>query len=163
VSRTRSEYRLVGLSAPLVSVSSTVDGAEVRYVAAADRVGLAVLLLDAYRGTIDYEGEGGDEARSAIDDYFARMDWQHSVVLEHDDQLVAMSFVVVVAGRHYIDPVATLASAKRQGCGRAVVLASLRSLVDDGVNEVGAVITDGNTASERLFTGLGFARVGSWT
>ena len=163
MSRTRSEYRLVGLSAALSAVSSAAHVATVRHVTAADRDRLAVVLLDAYRGTIDYEGEGDDEARSAIDNYFARMEWQHSVVLEHDDRLVAMSFVVVVAGRHYIDPVATIASAKQKGHGRTVVLASLRSLVDDGVDEVGAVITDGNTPSERLFTGLGFARVGIWT
>ena len=32
----------------------------------------------------------------------------------------------------------------------------------DGVSDVGAVITDGNVASERLFRRLEFARVGPW-
>jgi len=35
-------------------------------------------------------------------------------------------------------------------------------LHDAGVGEIGAVITDGNTASERLFMALGFVRVGPW-
>jgi L-amino acid N-acyltransferase YncA len=35
-------------------------------------------------------------------------------------------------------------------------------LGEAGVREVGAVITDGNTASERLFQDLGFVRIGSW-
>lgn len=48
------------------------------------------------------------------------------------------------------------------GRGCAAVATSLRSLHEVGVREVGAVITDGNTASERLFTSLGFVRVGSW-
>jgi L-amino acid N-acyltransferase YncA len=42
------------------------------------------------------------------------------------------------------------------------VTASLRSLHEVGVQEVGAVITDGNTASEQLLKSLGFVRVDSW-
>ncbi len=163
VSRTRSQYRLVGLSAASSAAGSAPPSSVVRRVTVADRDRLAVLLLDAYRGTIDDEGEGDDEARMAIDEYFARMEWKHSVVLEQDDRLVAMSFVVFVAGCYYIDPVATIASSKGRGHGPTVVLASLRSLAGNGVQEVGAVITDGNTPSERLFTGLGFMRVGSWS
>jgi L-amino acid N-acyltransferase YncA len=37
----------------------------------------------------------------------------------------------------------------------------IESLADAGVREVGAAITDGNVASERLFVGLGFTRRGS--
>ena len=66
-----------------------------------------------------------------------------------------------LAGREYIDPVATVAGCKRQGLRTAAVGSSLRSLHEAGAREVGAVITDGNTASERLFTSLGFVRVES--
>jgi hypothetical protein len=128
----------------------------------ADHDSVSLLMLDAYRGTVDDEGEGEDDARSAIDDYFGRIQWRHSVVIEDAEQLIAMSFVVIVDGRHYIDPVATLAPWKGRGWGRTAVLASLGSLAGDGVPEVGAVITDGNTPSERLFAGLGFARVADW-
>jgi hypothetical protein len=38
----------------------------------------------------------------------------------------------------------------------------LASLAAIGISEVGATITDGNVASERLFTGLGFDRRGAW-
>ncbi|MDP2293294.1 MAG: GNAT family N-acetyltransferase [Actinomycetota bacterium] len=158
-SRTRSEYRLDDSSA--VRPRAAAIGS-VRSVGRDDREALAALMLAAYRGTIDDEGEGDAEALEAIDHYFATMEWQHSVVCEHDDRLVAMSFVVVVDGRHYIDPVATAASHKGQGLGTAIVTVSLRSLADAGITEVGATITDGNTASERLFTGLGFVRVGTW-
>lgn len=119
-------------------------------------------MLAAYRGTIDDEGEGDEEALDAIDHYFDTLEWQHSSVCERDDRLVAMSFVVIVDGRHYIDPVAVAASHKGQGLGTAIVTVSIRSLADAGVSEVGATITDGNAPSERLFTRLGFVRVGAW-
>ncbi len=51
---------------------------------------------------------------------------------------------------------------QRQGLGTAIVGLCLASLADAGVSEVGATITDGNVASERLFLGLGFARCGAW-
>ena len=75
---------------------------------------------------------------------------------------MAMSFVVVVGGRHFIDPVATAAARKGRGLGTDAVSHSLGALARDGVSDVGAVITDGNVASERLFRRLEFARVGPW-
>jgi hypothetical protein len=45
---------------------------------------------------------------------------------------------------------------------RATVQLCLASLAAAGIAEVGATITDGNLASERLFTGLGFGRCGEW-
>ena len=154
--RMRSEYRasIAGTSfAPAGSVRHVVDG---------DRDALAPLLLAAYRGTIDDEGESIDDAFDAIDDYLGRIVRPHSFVVADGEALIAMSFVVVVGGRHYIDPVAVHPDAKRAGVGRAAVATSLGSLVAAGVTEVGATITDGNTASERLFASLGFERVGSW-
>jgi L-amino acid N-acyltransferase YncA len=76
--------------------------------------------------------------------------------------IVAMSLVVVVNERHYIDPVATASGLKGTGLGRDVVGQSLSLLAADHVEEVGAVITDGNVPSERLFASLDFTRVGVW-
>ncbi len=120
------------------------------------------MILDAYRGTVDDEGEDHEAALTAVDDWLSRLESPHSVALEQDGRIVAVSFVVNVAGREYIDPVAVVSGRKRAGLGRAAVAISLRSLHEVGVREVGAVITDGNTASELLFTSLGFVRVGSW-
>ncbi|MGK2885708.1 MAG: GNAT family N-acetyltransferase [Rhodococcus sp. (in: high G+C Gram-positive bacteria)] len=76
--------------------------------------------------------------------------------------LVAFAFVVVVNDVYYIDPVVVASARKRLGLGSALVRQCLGSLADAGVFEVGATITDGNVASERLFVGLGFDRLGSW-
>jgi L-amino acid N-acyltransferase YncA len=154
--RGRSEYRV-----RLDAARFPPPGPD-RVVAAteADPAALARLLLDGYRRTIDYEGEGEPEAQAAIEQYLARLVPAPSIVIEEDGTPVAMSFVVVVGERHYIDPVVTSPSRKRQGLGTAAVGHSLRLLQRHGMDEVGAVITDGNVASERLFARLGFARVG---
>ena len=47
----------------------TVPGAYVRADLAVDRQALAQLLLDAYVGTVDYDGESINEARSEIYGY----------------------------------------------------------------------------------------------
>lgn len=157
MTRTRSEYRRASgtsVDAPTTDLSA-VSPFDVTAEA------LAVLLLDAYRGTTDDEGEGPEEAAVAIAHSLGTLVPRPSVVLVDDDRRpVAMSFVVVVHDLHYIDPVATASDRKGQGLGAAAVRASLARLADGPA--VGAVITDGNTPSERLFARLGFERVGPW-
>lgn len=155
--RTRSEYRV----AP-ISVDPPGSAIAARHPADADRDGLAALLLDAYRNTIDDEGEDLDDAYAAIDQYLARIEHRHSFVALEHDTVIAFSFVVIVNQLHYIDPVVVAPSLKGRGLGRATVQLCLDSLAAAGIIEVGATITDGNTASERLFAGLGFIRRGAW-
>jgi GNAT superfamily N-acetyltransferase len=162
VDRTRSEYRLSGVADIVALTPPLAAGLTIRNVTPDDRQAAAALMLDAYRGSVDDEGEGDDEALAAIDEYFTLILWPHSFVVHQDDELVGMSFVVMVDGRHFIDPVTTASAHKGAGVGRAAVRASLKSLVGDGVSDAGAVITDGNVPSERLFSGLGFIRVGPW-
>jgi L-amino acid N-acyltransferase YncA len=160
VGRSRSEYRVDITGAVVV----TMLGA--RTVVDTDRDALAALMLDAYRGTIDDEGETLEDAYAAVDDYFGRILRDHSnvvVAADGSDRLDAMCFVVEVDGRAYVDPIAVTAARKGHGLGRGMVAMSLGSLAAAGITEVGATITDGNTPSERLFASLGFHRLGAWT
>ena len=158
MTRTRSEHRLHSIDLGRLRPAPE----HVRAVAATDRDALARLVLDAYRGTVDDEGETLDDALDAADLWLRLALAPHSLVLEEHGQMIAASFVVTVDDRAYIDPVVVAASAKRRGLGAAIVSTSIRSLHDVGVVEVGATITDGNVASERLFASLGFVRVGAW-
>ena len=83
-------------------------------------------------------------------------------MVERDGTLVAIAFAVVVRGTHYIDPVATASAYKRSGIGTATVSAVLQMLAEDDIVDVGAVITEGNAPSERLFSSLGFEKRGVW-
>jgi ribosomal protein S18 acetylase RimI-like enzyme len=158
VTRTRSEYRL----SP-IGLESTPHPFRTVHPDEQQRDALAALMLDAYRNTIDDEGETLDDACNAIDYYLTSIVRPHSYVMVDGADLVAFAFVVVVNGIHYIDPVVVAPARKRLGFGDAAVRLCLGSLAGAGVSEVGATITDGNVASERLFTGLGFCRSGSWS
>ena len=144
-----------------ISVALTRPSFEARQPVEADRVALAAVLLDGYRNTIDDEGEDLDDAYAAIDQYLTRIERPHSFVVI-EGEIVAFAFVVIVEDVHYIDPVVVAAARKQRGFGRAAVQLCLASLAATGIAEVGATITDGNLASERLFAGLGFSRRGEW-
>jgi predicted N-acetyltransferase YhbS len=158
--RTRSEYRLA-LDAdgrePHALGALVIERPDVGAIDA-----LAALLLDAYRGSVDDEGETQREAVEAMSDFLEMHIPEYSVVVRDGADYVAFSFVVLVNGVHYIDPVVTAARRKRQGLGSLAVSLCLDRLRAGGVREVGAVITDGNKPSERLFATLGFTRVGPW-
>lgn len=156
--RTRSEYRMFPITVTPPSVPVTTIHPDEQH-----RDALAALVLDAYRNTIDDEGETLDDAASAIDYYLASIVRPHSYLMLDGADPVAFAFVVVVNDIHYIDPVVVASTHKRLGHGATLVRLCLVSLVDAGVDEVGATITDGNVASERLFIGLGFHRHGSWS
>lgn len=157
MTRTRSEYRL----AP-VTVRPPATERVTRRVRDTDRSELAALLLDAYRGTIDDEGEDLDDALAAVDTFLAARHDEHSLVVTEGERVVAMACVTVVAGVHYVDPIVVASDRKRTGLGGDAVRLVLGSLAGAGVTEVGATITDGNVASERLFLRLGFTRRGPW-
>jgi GNAT superfamily N-acetyltransferase len=157
MTRTRSEYRL----SPLTVESPSIERVS-RRVLGPDRDVLAALMLDAYRGTIDDEGEDFEDALVAVDRCMTGWVPEHSFVVTEDGRVVAMAFITLGDGVHYVDPIVVAPDRQRTGLGRDAVSILLESLVTAGISEVGATITDGNTASERLFLGLGFMRRGPW-
>lgn len=155
--RRRSEYRL-----DLRELTSPYPDLDVRPAADFPIVDLATLLLAAYRGTIDDEGEDLDDAIAAIEHYLDLARTDRAAVLVDRTGPIALCFVVTVGGTEYIDPIVVAPDRKRERIGLALVSWMLHRLRSDDVEEVGATITDGNVASERLFGGLGFRRVGPW-
>jgi hypothetical protein len=83
-----------------------------------DRDALAALMLEAYSGTIDDEGENIEGALLAVDHYIAGMEHEHFFLLTEEDRVVAMAFVMVADGVHNVDRIVVAVDRKRSGVGR---------------------------------------------
>jgi RimJ/RimL family protein N-acetyltransferase len=125
-----------------------------------DRDSLAQLMLDAYAGTIDYEGESIIEAREAVDEWFSDAPLiGQSFGAEIDGRLVSAVLAMMLDDAPFIAIVMTAPEHKGHGLGRAVVAASLESLRAEHHGTVTLYITEGNAPSERLFASLGAVEV----
>lgn len=121
---------------------------------------LAALMLDAYEGTIDDDGETIDDARREVSEYFETSPLLDcSFVAMIDATLAGAILVSEWDGKPLIGYVMTRPEYKNQGLGSLLLRASLRALREAGETRVHAFITDGNTASEALFRGAGADRV----
>ncbi|HEY7469838.1 MAG TPA: GNAT family N-acetyltransferase [Acidimicrobiia bacterium] len=128
----------------------------IRHPRSDDRDRLAELMLDSYIGTIDYEGEGIDEAEAEIDDYLAGSPMLGcSWVAEDAELLLAAVLVSQWDERPLFGYVMTRAAAKGHGVAATLVEKSIDSLRAEGWETVDAFITSGNTPSERLFARAG--------
>lgn len=140
------------------------EALEARRPTSADAEGLAELMLDAYRGTIDFDGsETLDDARGEVASFFegdANPPLLGCSWLYADGDVVLAACLVThwtARGCPLVAYVMTRADHKGQGLAGRLVRMSLTSLRDAGYREVRAAITDGNVPSERIFAGLGFA------
>lgn len=149
----------IDLSTPIhIPVTTDLD---VRTVTEADLRGLARLILDAYVGTIDYEGETLDDAiegvRAFLTDDDSMLD--RSYLVEDDGEIISAVLVSTLQGQPFIGYVMTLPSHKGQGFARLAVAHALQHLAADGHDSVVLYITNGNTPSENLFRSLGAVQI----
>jgi RimJ/RimL family protein N-acetyltransferase len=131
-----------------------------------DANALAELVLDAYRGTIDYDDETPEDAIGEIQAYLAG---------ERGGQPLLNLSCLAFAGPQLVSAclagdwherqqpmiayVMTRAEWKDRGVGQQVLWAVVQALREEGHREVRAVITEGNIPSERLFGRMGLRRV----
>ena len=149
--KTRYEIDLTTLRGRLEHETNSV-----RKLVASDRDDLAQLMLKAYEGTIDYEGETLVEAIAEVDSWLAGSPLlEHSFGVATSDGLRSATLVMEWNEEPFIAIVMTHPSVKRMGYATSVARATLESLRDKGHRRVVFYITNGNTASESLFLGLG--------
>lgn len=127
---------------------------------------LAELMIDAYRGTIDYDDETVDDAVGEIRAYLAgERGGQPLLAASH--LVFAGPLVVgaclVAAQQSRQDPliayIMTRAEWKQRGVGKQVLWTVLQALRVQGYHNVRAVITEGNIPSEQLLGQMGFRKV----
>ena len=156
--RARHRY-LIDLDGWIISGTDPARG-EIRAPSLDDADGLAQLMLDAYVGTIDYDGENLGDAKIEIDEYLSSEPMlECSRVVEIGGELAAATLVSFWEEAPLVAYVMTRSLRKGQGLARVVLVSALDCLARTANRQVHAFITEGNTASERLFASLGAVRV----
>lgn len=164
--RVRNEWRRALPIDATPKRSGACAGLKLRRPAQAEAEALGELLLDAYVGTVDYEGEDLAASAGVIQDFFAGKEYtpdvSASVVAWRGPKAAALCMIAEWQARscRFVEYVATRSNEKGRGVGRLVLGESLHRLSRAGHAEVRAVITVGNTASEALFRSLAFEDLG---
>lgn len=126
---------------------------------------LAQLVLDAYKGTIDDEGETLDEVLKAIQDTFAGTSGEllHSCsfMIEEHGQALASTLVTLWHEQPLLAYAMTHPAAQNQGMGRFLIQKSIESLRAQGYQDLSLFVTKGNLPAQHLYEQLGFQTM--WT
>lgn len=165
IMRVRHEY-YCALSEPVRTGAVELDEyPKVRHLMESDVQELAELMLDSYRGTIDYDDETIREALSEIKSYFDRKDsiplLSCSYVAVTGDQL--LSACLISKWEKRADPlisyVMTGTAFKGKGLASMLLGTALEAIRTAGNIGVRGFVTEGNTPSERMFASFGLKRV----
>jgi GNAT superfamily N-acetyltransferase len=156
----RHGYRLTLQCLCLAPPAQLQPGYELRHPIDSDREALAALVLEAYRGTVDDEGEDLAGARRAVAESFERSALLGASWVASFDG-VPVSAVLMRRWREQplVTFIVTTPAHQGQRIASVLVHRALSSLLRSGESEAIAFITEGNIPSERLFTRLGFQRM----
>jgi predicted N-acetyltransferase YhbS len=144
----------------------TPDAVVWRVATRQDIDALGELMLNAYRGTLDDEGESleqaRDEVRRLFDRSFGPAEAAACTIGERDGEPVCASLCCLWDGGGHVSAgpliayVVTAPAHQGHRLGAAAVWRSLRTLAQAGHEQIYAVISDGNHPSEATFRRLGF-------
>ncbi len=115
-------------------------------------------MLDAYRGTIDYEGETLAEALAEVDSWFA----SPSRLVDQSLVAIEAGLVVSAALLSRVDDMPLVAylytdpAWKGRGLAEGLMRALMTSLAASGHERIHLWVTAGNTPAERIYERLGF-------
>ncbi len=130
-------------------------------VTADDAPALAQLMIDAYRGTIDDEGETLDDARAEVARVLAGaygpFDGYASELIRKGDAVVAATLITHFDGLPMVAFSMTHPAWRRRGLGRAGLLRAMRRLREQGHHAVHLAVTHGNAPAQALYASVGFA------
>jgi GNAT superfamily N-acetyltransferase len=125
-----------------------------------EREPLASLMLAAYRGATDDEGETIAEALQEVDSVLVSADRpfipKASFVIEVDAVMASASLVSLFRGGPLITHVMTHPHYKRRGLGASALLSSANALREQGWRTLSLYVTDSNEPALALYRKLGF-------
>lgn len=133
---------------------------DVRHPDVGDAETFGALLLDAYHGTIDYEGEDLAESIEAAKSFMSGEDftplWDASFALMDDGRMKAISFVADSDDMPLLVVTATEKAAKRTGLASQLIELSLDALHRMGKPTLLLWVTCSNTPAIKAYEKLGF-------
>jgi len=161
----RFEYVFELKNFKLVVAPDPLMGTVWRNPSLADKQILAELMLDSYRGTIDYDDETIEDAVNEVGSYYSRLSdplWLESSWLGLIDNELTCACLVDFWKERRVPLISYIMTASRwkgKQLATTAVLRTLQSLANKNLAEVRAVITEGNLPSEKVLTRLGFERL----
>jgi hypothetical protein len=122
---------------------------------------LGVLMLESYKGTVDYEGETLEDAVAEV---CATLKGKYGPLLKHSSFLIEenciLSATIVVLSETIQHPLLaytmTLPCAAHQGMATFLIKTSINALLSHGYRELYLVVTKENTAALKLYEKVGF-------
>lgn len=133
-----------------------------RQVTPGDRDKLGALMLEAYRGTVDYEGEtleqSIEEAQSILDGKHGVFLPAASFVIEQEEQPNSAVLVMWYGGVRapLVAVLMTLPDCAGMGMGAFLLQKAINALIDQGYEELYLFVTEANTPAVHLYKKLGF-------
>lgn len=159
---TRHEYH-VSASLFVPSGHALEGGFESRIPVAQDREALADLMMDAYVGTVDYEGESVDQALEEVDRYLSAEAYLEVSRLAVGDGVIGSAVLMSrLAGEPLVGYVMTRAALKGQGLASALLDEATAAVWATGADGLRAFITAGNGPSESIFLKAGYRVIASY-
>jgi RimJ/RimL family protein N-acetyltransferase len=125
-----------------------------------DAAELAALMLDAYRGSVDDDGETLADALNEVESYFTGKSGapllEHSHVCLIDGEIQSAVLISLWQNTPLVAYLMTRAAWKGKGLVQRLLVRSLHSLGDAAFGSAEAFVTEGNIPSERLLASVGF-------
>ncbi len=119
--------------------------------------------MDAYLGTIDYEGETPEQAVEEVGGYLDTEAYlEVSRVAVYDGVIQSAVMMSRIAGVPLVGFVMTRAAAKGQGLGSALLDVATAAVWATGAEEMRAFITEGNLPSEAIFVKAGYEVIATY-
>jgi GNAT superfamily N-acetyltransferase len=137
----------------------------IRRISKDDIPSLGSLMLNSYKGTIDYEGETLEDAISEIQ---TTLNGKYGTFLEDCSFLAennenAISAIIITWFEEIRNPLLsfliTHPKYRNQGLGTYLLKKSINALMDNGYHELYLAVTDGNRPAQHLFKKVGFQEV----
>ena len=140
--------------------ASGEDDSEVLPLTAVETIAMGAAFLDAYLDTIDYEGEGREEAVAEVQDLFAgaygKLVPEVSGCILNNGSVASALFAAESGDGIFIPYVITTKKNSGQGFATRLIKRAIFQAKNGGYKFIDLYVTRGNDRAEGLYRRLGF-------